>query len=888
MKAPTLLLAAALAFDLLPQPAMAAAWVTNGPVNIGRYDHSATLLDNGLVLIAGGGGTNAAAPSSAELYNPATGNWTLAGTLATGRFAHTATLLPNGKVLVAGGQAATNNATLASAELFDPLTATWTNTGSMVNARQDHTATLLANGKVLVAGGGNGVELYDPATGIWTTTGSMTTNRAFHTATLLTNGQVLVTGGGGLSSAELYDPVAQTWAATGSMAVAHQAHSATLLPNGNVLVTGGNNGLAYVTNSEIYNPVSKTWTATGGLAIAREWHTATLLPDGNVLAAGGFNGSYLADTELFNPTNGTWTILSALNSRRALHTATLLANGQVLVAGGEVGSRGATTNMTETYDSAVGSWAKIGSLTTGREFHTVTLLPNGKVLLAGGFENTDTLANAELYDPVTGLRTGTGSLNAPRARHTATLLPNGQVLAAGGVDFTITSPDTAIVTNLSSAELYNPADGAWHTTGSLTNARFGHTATLLANGKILVAGGATIDNFNLVNDLYASAELYDPASGTWSPTGPMNFNRTFHSATLLPSGKVLVAGGDDGTGSSLASVEIYDPATGAWSMTGNLITNREAQAATLLPNGKVLFTGGSTGFPGLDDSELYDPATGTSTPAGQINPQSSGTGTFGETYDLATLLPNGKVLAPLEAMLYDPAVGKWTATAATVTNQDNGTAVLLPNGKALLSGGNVLFVQELYDAGLGFSNSWQPQIISLNSPLNLGGTLAITGSQFRGIAEGSGGNGVQDSSADIPVVQLRALENSQTLYLSSTSWTTNSYISVPVTNFPTGWAMATVFVNGIPGASVILFISSASPTAIVLTNPTVLANGSFQFAFTNTPGVAFSALAATNLSQPLTNWTVLGGVTESPAGHFQFTDPQATNFPQRFYSVHSP
>ena len=178
--------------------AKAGSWVNNNSLNTARSFHTATLLPNGQVLVAGGEGTNGGFLDYAELYDPATGKWTATALMNQVRFASTATLLPNGQVLVAAGALR-----LSSAELYDPATGTWTPTGSLTTARLYHTATLLPNGQVLVAGGStapcplSSAELYDPATGTWTATGSMTTARESHTATLLPNGQVLVAGGEG-------------------------------------------------------------------------------------------------------------------------------------------------------------------------------------------------------------------------------------------------------------------------------------------------------------------------------------------------------------------------------------------------------------------------------------------------------------------------------------------------------------------------------------------------------------------------------------------------------------------------------------------------------------------------------------------------------------------
>jgi Bacterial Ig-like domain (group 2)/Galactose oxidase, central domain/Kelch motif len=343
------------------------------------------------------------------------------------------------------------------------VTSAWVSTGSMTTAREGHTATMLPNGKVLVAGGSDNAgnnfasaEVYDPVAGTWTPTGSLTTARIGHTATLLPNGKVLVAGGGGfaaamplLASAEIYDPVAGTWALTGSLATARGGHTATLLPNGTVLVAGGDFEAA--TSAEIYDPVAGTWTPTGSLTTAAPGgHTATLLPNGTVLVAGGGAATpSLASAEIYDPAAGTWSPTGDLTTVRSYHTATLLPNGLVLVAGGygaNYGQNGAYVGdlaSAELYDPAAGTWTATGNLTTSFVNQTATLLPNGTVLIAGGAISVPTqfllLADANLYDPVTGTWAPAASFPIARDDHTATLLPNGTVLVAGGLVSSSTS-----------------------------------------------------------------------------------------------------------------------------------------------------------------------------------------------------------------------------------------------------------------------------------------------------------------------------------------------------------------------------------------------------------------------------------------------------------------
>ena len=344
----------------------------------------------------------------------ATGGWSSTGSMAVARYLHTATLLADGHVLVAGGTGSDEQAT-ASTEVYDPTTGAWSSGGSMTVAREDHTATLLANGMVLVVGGVHGLprtveasaELYDPSTGVWSSTGSMASPRVKHTATLLPGGKVLVTGGAdaeaavAATSAELYDPATGQWSDTASMAVPRSDHTATLLPSGKVLVAGGGGAgpATQAASAELYDPATGAWSRTGDLVGGRELHTATLLPNGQVLVAGGSLSGYLASAELYDPATGRWARTGDLAAARALHTAALLSDGQVLVVGGYPGPAGNGDASAEMYDSATRSWSSAGSMSRLRFYHTATKLGDGSVVVAGGRGAGST---AEIFTPVGG------------------------------------------------------------------------------------------------------------------------------------------------------------------------------------------------------------------------------------------------------------------------------------------------------------------------------------------------------------------------------------------------------------------------------------------------------------------------------------------------------
>jgi hypothetical protein len=624
-----------------------------GSLITARHDHTATLLPSGQVLIAGGG-DQTSAMASAELYDPETGTFTSTGALINAREYHTATLLPNGQVLVAGGRGATTD-TVAPAELYDPATGTFTTTGSMLTPRYYDTATLLPNGKVLFAGGyvfgvnpaQVAAELYDPASGTFTATGPLTVPRYDHSATLLPDGKVLIAGGTGNNnaagqyvdypSAELYDPAAGTFSATGGLSVARYSHTASLLLDGDVLIAGGqnHNGLyTYLPDAELYHPATGTFSTGAPISTVRSGHTATTLADGRVFIAGGVGGGTIVD--IYDPTTARFTARATF---REGHTVTPLAGGQILfVGGGDL-----VLTATALYDAAAMTFTPTGDLNVGRSGQTATVLADGRVFIVGGSNTSNNPLSGEIYSPAAGTWSSTPIPVTQRENHTATLLGNGKVLIAGG----------AYANPIGSTDLFDPATSTFTASGPLMFPRGYHTATLLPSGQVLLAGG--LDD----NGAMASAELYDPTSGTCTPTGSMHVGRFAHSATVLPDKRVLIVGGWSGTrvtgtglpdvytGQAVPSAELYDPTTGTFSTVPGALTHASyAHAAALRLDGTVLIVGGTDSADpevwgtlhrtALSRAELYDPTTGTFTPAGTMNiPRDSPT---------ATTLGNGDVL----------------------------------------------------------------------------------------------------------------------------------------------------------------------------------------------------------------------------------------------------
>ncbi|MEP7123669.1 MAG: kelch repeat-containing protein [Byssovorax sp.] len=834
-----------------------------------RSRHTASLLANGNVLAAGG--TDGTAPlADAELFNPATSVWTATASMAQAREQHAAVVLANGKVLVTGGLDA--GGAIAGVELYDPQTTLWTARAPMANARARHTMTKLANGTVLVVGGTDGAvslascEIYAPATDTWTPIAPLHQARARHTTALLADGRVLVVGGSddvgaSIATTEILSVSKGTWSFGAPLATARQRHTATLLVGGELLVVGGAGPAGLLASAERYFPGPNLWISAGPMTSARADHTAVITPQGMVLVSGGQGASgVLAAAEAYDPVTppGThfpiaarnpWFSAGSMGSARAEHTVTVLANGTTLHVGGAMlpsselfvdslrplvaacsqaaqcasgacsdgiccdtacaaecmgcDATGTCVNRNGTCDggfvnfsagpagncisggcqlsfagfnkctagnsglcgsnvatalgigcvgqsvangslppaqfpagqpcggmfgppgpcncvsgdlvivnvvnplghecatpadcgaevcvsglcapSCAGSpcWSATGGVPTSRVEHTATLLPSGKILFAGGRDAwtvvnnhliTGVLENGDVFDPVANTWTA-APMAATHYGHTATLLPGGQVLVLGGgtmgsqLKSYVQIPGTL-------NQMYAVATSTWAATGPLLVGREYHTSTLLAGGQILVAGGIGKDvHFN--DTPLSAVELYTAATGASILAAPMPIAREHHTATLLATGRVLMIGGTSST-----EVDVYDPTTDTWSLAPPLPAPRSRHTATTLSNGLILVTGGVLGQPSTS-AQLYNPLTDTWTAAASMAGARAG--------HAATMVANGDVVVTgggASAERYTPLTDTWAPLGSMlVPSRQGATATLLPDGRLLVGFG---------------------------------------------------------------------------------------------------------------------------------------------------------------------------------------------------------
>jgi hypothetical protein len=712
--------------------AASASFTVTGNLNAARYSHTATLLDDGTVLVAGGYDTIVGnALSSGELYNPTQRTFSFTtGSLPYPWYGATATLLNDGTVLIAGG----SEGGTVSAEVYNPSTEAFTATGNLNTPREDTTATLLNNGMVLITGGwdfNNGVatasaELYNPATGTFTFTGNLHSPRFQHTATLLGDGTVLIVGGGSgtgyLTSAEVYNPTTGAFTVTtGSLAIGRDFHTATLLNNGMVLIAGGISSTGYLASTVLYNPATQSFTATGSLHTARDAHTATLLNDGTVLIAGGGGtcGSScvqaLSSAELYNSASGTFAVTGSLSTARSLPTATLLSDGTVLIAGGSAsGNSLASAELYQLQPIA----PLIGSISpaSGPVGTSVTIAGSS----FGAGQGTSTITFNGITATPTSWSATMVVTPVPSGATSGSVVVTVGGIASNGVFFTVTNTTGSApsITSLS------PTSGSVGTSVTITGTNFGSTqgsSTVFFNGlqatpsswsgtsiavrvpngatsgcvQVTVAGvGGNCKVFTVTGTPPTISNLSPPtgAVGASITITGMNFGVTQGTSTVKFNGTTA-------TPASWGAANIVAPVpTGATS--GNVVVSVSGIASngvkfTVVPAPSITSLSVTSGTVGTEVT-----ITGTNFGATQ------GTN-FGTT---SSVTFNGTVAS----------VVSWSATSIVA---------IVPNGAT--TGNVVVIVSGVASNGKAFTVLPTPSITSL-SPTSgpVGTSVTITGTNF--------------------------------------------------------------------------------------------------------------------------------------------------------------
>ncbi|HVJ18899.1 MAG TPA: kelch repeat-containing protein [Polyangiaceae bacterium] len=752
-----------------------------------RENHTATLLPDGTVLLAGGfvGDT---AVRSTELFDPRTGVFSPGPDLKFARANHTATLLSEGRVLIVGGAPGE-----ALCEIYEPERRELLSGPTLNSARSEHTATLLDDGRVVIVGGtdggspSGGGELYDPETAEFTSI-EVAGNWYNHGAALLPDGHIVLNGAGH----GVYDVDSETTEFP-MLSAAHVPTSPTALalPTGDIFWMGYQDlsGFGGFYPPGILTPLAPEPQYFPGSGVA--YNTVTLLPTGMVLTTGGFGGYgyegdpfYSAGVMQYDPVNLTSASAGLLGAQRWQHTATLLPTGSVFVVGGGPGAdlltpEGAVANLPELsqqlFDSLAvtlangrvlvyeGAGARVFSpednalVPTGvpiaaRRAPAMVLLQSGKVLLAGGFDAGNApLATSELFDPSAAGGVGAfeegPELAVARGNATATLLPDGRVLVAGG--FLEGNAPT------DSFEIADAAASSFGSEGTLASPRAQHAASLLLDGRVLLVGG---------EGGVGSAETFDPTSETSSPVvAPLNVARVSPTATLLPSGRVLIVGGTE-----LPSfVEQFHPGEDTF-IVGPDVPFKAGHTATLLSSGRVLVIGGTRDNTSTSGGRLFDPAAG------------GGNGVF-----------------------VDVPIGR---------NRHYHAAAWLHSGGALVANGRDCFVcpGDIYDLTWndGAAPAARPVLGSVPAEVTPGADVAIEGTNFRGLSESSSGR-TNASPTNYPIAVWRPLSHGGLVYGSLRDFSpTSATWRVPATTLH-GPGLLSIAVNGALSDGVPVTIAAA-------------------------------------------------------------------------------
>ncbi|HSB67815.1 MAG TPA: choice-of-anchor tandem repeat GloVer-containing protein, partial [Candidatus Methylomirabilis sp.] len=616
-----------------PESSAAENWSFSGPMTVARAQHTATLLPDGRVLVAGGNNASGAL-QSAEIFTPASGTWAAVASMTAPRAQHTATLLPDGRVLVAGGE--NGNSPLSSAEIFNPGTNGWSAAAGMQTPRFQHTATALPDGRLLIAGGqayGN-VPVYCnqyctscSRCGLFSTCCHQyvcgqyqcgwTTSTVYH------------------GSVELYDPSANTWSYAGGMSAARTGHAATSLPTGHVLVAGGTNQGGDISSSEEYDPAANSWSSVGAMGAARSRLTATMAPGDRAILAGGLGaGGSVPSADIFDCGTEQWTAAPTMTDARSNHASVMLQDGRVLVTGGYLGTNALSTAelfgppvVTSMSVSPLSPAAIVGETVqfTGRasygDFSMRTLDPGrlewtpapwmptprgspmaaaigGDLFVAGGHDGAGASPRLDAYDASTRRWVGRSPMPAAdgaTGRYGGAIgVIDNRLYVAGGwqTQSTPYSPTRTLM-------IYDSATNVWSVGPSMPTLSACSTGGSIG-GKFYVVTGC--DEYGYTSGLH----VYDPGATSWATLAPPPHIHAYPAGGVI-GGKLYVAGGLDGSQAS-GVLDVYDPQTGGWTTLAPMSTARWSAGGGVI-DGKLYAIGGYDGSNPLAAVEVYDPTT---------------------------------------------------------------------------------------------------------------------------------------------------------------------------------------------------------------------------------------------------------------------------------------
>jgi len=583
------------------------------------------MLRNGKVLLVGGE-SNDGAINSLEIYDIETGTWIKGSPLPRPTFEQIANLIGGDLLMIAGGHDGQNP--LASTLIYDSKTDVWTYLPDMSVPRTKHVSTVLSDDRIFVHGGFNNsgilahAEIYEPGSKQWISSNSSFLPRIGHSVTTLDDGKVLILGGhlseealgeqtedlcqsfvrdiyavtpdeeydceDGWLATEIYDPSTDTSKISTPLIIPRWKHTATLLGDGTVLVVGGTNNSSSVLEAEIFDPSTETWTDAGPMFHPRSGHTASLLSDDRVLISGGFTYVPISYSEIYDVKQG-WINTENLMGPRHMHSAVSLGDGEVLGIGGRAGL---FTNLTRTelYDSDAGSWTRRGKMPIALWDHNVIPVDCSKVVLVGGKKSDGSpLELTYFFEPSTGRYQPGAKLNKPRFGHSATGMVGGLVVIAGG--------STAGLLLSDSVEILNPSNmdqDVWTMAEPMPAPVERHAAIDLGNGNLLITGGW--DGSKAMDHIWD----FDVNENMWNAISHLGEPRWGHSMVLLDDDTVLISGGVGRDGFPITSVEKYDLKDSSIKVTDSMKEARVSHHLLKDANGDVYAIGGY----GLDGISL--------------------------------------------------------------------------------------------------------------------------------------------------------------------------------------------------------------------------------------------------------------------------------------------